>query len=189
MMQMQSVRFAQPRSASVRLVPNSQFEDRKIYRKTIAGHHEFERRTTALRPELRRLLIMIDGRRTVQALEQCVRPGELGHLIADLQSMGLVDATDAKPAFQTVIASEALDRLSRIGASELKAARSAAIEAASDLLGAAAKPYCIALSLCRDVSRLIAVMDGLVTQIATTLGQDAATVLLESMRDAIAHSR
>jgi hypothetical protein len=184
MMQTQGIRFAQPRSTTVDSFLYPLFDDGKVFRKTIAGHREFEQRKMPLRPELRRLLIMIDGRRTTQALEQSVRPRELGALLGELQSMGLVDTTDTAPAFQEIAAAEVLNRLASASASELRAARDATIDAANELLGIAAKPHCLALAFCTDTARFGTVLNELAKQIEISVGQDGVTVLLASMCDA-----
>ncbi len=188
MMQLQSVRFVQPRSMRALNFPDPNIDVGKVFRKTIAGHHEFERRTVALRPELRRLLIMVDGHHSAQAFGRLFRPLELSHLLAELQSMGLIEATDAKPAFHEVMPSDMVGRLLGLSVFQLKAARRVAIDAANELLGAAAKPYCLALSICTDAHRLGAIMDELAKRIATAVGQDGVTVLYASVRDAVEHS-
>lgn len=74
-------------------VPKATEAQRLIYARTLAGDTELGARQLALSASARRLLILIDGRRTVGLLEDVVRGGELDGLCAELLAQGLVELT------------------------------------------------------------------------------------------------
>jgi hypothetical protein len=160
------------------------FANATIFRKTIAGHQEFEQRAMPLRAELRRLLILIDGHHTTDSLRPCVRPGELPRLLAELQALGLVESTATKPAFDHTAVARIANKLSALSPARFDAVRAAAMQAAQELLGAAAQSYRLSLVLCRDMSKLREILAELDTQITASLGDDGSTVFFESIRDA-----
>jgi hypothetical protein len=65
-----------------------------IFRKTDAGVAEVTTRKLGLRAELRRVLILVDGRSPVSKLATFVRMPEIDSLMYELQSLGLIDAND-----------------------------------------------------------------------------------------------
>jgi hypothetical protein len=70
------------------LTPNS------VFRKTELGMAEVAMRKLGLRAELRRLLIMVDGKNTITKLSTVVRASEIEALIFELQAMNLIDLGD-----------------------------------------------------------------------------------------------
>jgi hypothetical protein len=62
-----------------------------IYRKTELGNAEVSNRKLGLRAELRRLLILIDGRNTVVKLAAFVRMTEIDGLLQELIAQGLIE--------------------------------------------------------------------------------------------------
>jgi hypothetical protein len=61
-----------------------------VYAKTPKGVAEVAARSAQLSMTTRRVLIMIDGRRTVDELAVLLRPGEIDNVIAQLESAGLI---------------------------------------------------------------------------------------------------
>ena len=61
-----------------------------VYRKTEAGAAEIIGRSLELTPAERRLLILIDGARSVNDLRPFVRQGDLKEALARLIAMGLI---------------------------------------------------------------------------------------------------
>ena len=66
-----------------------------IFAKTPRGVAEVAARGPQLSMTSRRVLIMMDGRRTVDELSQIVRPGEIDGIIAQLESAGLIVRVNA----------------------------------------------------------------------------------------------
>jgi hypothetical protein len=62
-----------------------------IYSKTARGNDECQSHSRALTPAMRRMLILIDGRRTAAELELIARDGEFEAIIAALKAHGLIE--------------------------------------------------------------------------------------------------
>ena len=62
-----------------------------VFRKTILGYNEAEHHHVLSRPQLRRLLDLIDGEQGMDALLPFFRPSELGELITELLNLGLIE--------------------------------------------------------------------------------------------------
>jgi hypothetical protein len=68
-----------------------------VYLKTPKGMAEMTTRGGVLSLASRRVLIMIDGRRTVADLAQLLKPGEIDGVIATLEAQGFVNRADGEP--------------------------------------------------------------------------------------------
>ena len=66
-----------------------------IYNKTELGVGEVQARTLGLRTELRRLLILVDGKTPVARLAMFVRGAEIAALIFELETQGLITSPTA----------------------------------------------------------------------------------------------
>jgi hypothetical protein len=66
--------------------------DKIVFAKTDAGQREIGERRAGLDPRQRRLLILVDGRRSVAELRALSGLGDLPAVLAELQSRGLVAA-------------------------------------------------------------------------------------------------
>jgi hypothetical protein len=64
-----------------------------IYSKTAKGVAEVAARSGALTPAMRRVLIMVDGRRTAAELELVARDGEFEGIVAALLEKGMIEQT------------------------------------------------------------------------------------------------
>jgi hypothetical protein len=172
-------------SSTLSTLDASYFDESAPIRKTLAGHREFEQRRLPLSAELRRLLILIDGKRSTQSLAFCVRKNELAQLLEALREKGLIEASSAKPIFmQTSVRNEAR-LLHGVQKAQFDAVRHAAMSATRELLGEFAKPYCIALTLCRDRSRLQEILNEIDDRLRSMLGGDVATMFCEVLKDAL----
>ena len=78
-----------------------------IYAKTPKGVAEVGARGAQLSMVARRVLIMMDGKRTVDDLAIYVRAGEIGAILTQLESEGLAERAGAVAA--TTVAPQALD--------------------------------------------------------------------------------
>ncbi len=65
-------------------------DERQIYATTPAGAAEVEGATAGLSHGERRVLVLVDGQRDVQALSAVVRGGEIDALVASLETKGLI---------------------------------------------------------------------------------------------------
>lgn len=70
--------------------PDRHFDSRLVYLKTGAGSTEMVERKLNLSIGGRRMLIVIDGQRRLGDLPAFARPGELGAIIEELESNGLI---------------------------------------------------------------------------------------------------
>lgn len=68
-----------------------------VYFKTDAGVDEVKARALGLRAELRRLLILVDGKTPLNRLAVFVRGSEIDHVIAELEYQGLVTTRIGAP--------------------------------------------------------------------------------------------
>src|SRR5512133_2379985 len=69
-----------------------------IYAKTPKGVAEVAARTAQLSMTTRRVLIMMDGKRTVDELAMLVRPGEIDGIVNQLEAAGLAQRAGDSPA-------------------------------------------------------------------------------------------
>ena len=67
-----------------------QLDQRLVYVKTSPGTHEVLARKLQLTPAERRILIIIDGKRSVAELPDFARPGEIVSILASLTQKGLI---------------------------------------------------------------------------------------------------
>jgi hypothetical protein len=70
-----------------------QFDQRVVYIKTSAGSKEVLARKLSLNPAERRILIIIDGKRSVAELPDFARPGEIVSILAGLSQKGLIQVS------------------------------------------------------------------------------------------------
>ena len=82
-----------------------------IYQKSAKGQEALATRSPALGPKLRSLLILVDGRRSFDALAQVVQGlgGDPQALIAQLESEGFIEAVSAQAMAETMPAPLAPD--------------------------------------------------------------------------------
>ena len=68
-------------------------DPRLVYARTAEGHDEAAAPGGGIGPGARRILELIDGQRCVGDLQDFARPGELGPIIAELESQRLIEVT------------------------------------------------------------------------------------------------
>lgn len=64
-----------------------------VFRKTIKGKEEMTTRTNAFTPRVRRILILVDGKRTVDQLRDLALADDLTHTLALLEESGLIEVS------------------------------------------------------------------------------------------------
>jgi hypothetical protein len=166
-----------------------------IYVKTPAGTAEVTARTAQLTMITRRVLIMMDGRRTVDELSTLVRPGEIDSIIEQLETAGFayrtaesktvggsagaeprVDAT--MPASDASAASYDRD----FAPMTLDEAKRRAVRELTDRLGPQAEVVAMRMEQCRSIEEFRDRMREAERCVAAALGANAAQEYLRALR-------
>ncbi len=161
------------------------FNEPTCYRKTVAGQFEVVHRSRALRPELRRLLILVDGRHSVDELSPCFRGNELPHLFEELVASGLIESVGAKSSFCCPSIAEAFGsmRSDSESVSRFFAVRSTASSVLRDLLGDS-ETLVTHIEACQNSEALRVEVGLAASKLQSRLGADAVTIFLECIREA-----
>jgi hypothetical protein len=136
------------------------------YIKTDEGRAEIAGRSGALNALQRRVLIVVDGKNTVNDLGAFVRVGELDGALNHLLQAGLIVSTDdiaplqqpAAPGFAAADAAEAPRPATN--PEEFRKVRQQASHFVSDSLGAAGEPICAAIERCDSPAELRKLLRG-----------------------------
>lgn len=75
-----------------------------VFQKTAKGTEEMEKRNHGLTPKVRRLLIMIDGKRTVDGLREMITADDLTHTLGMLEEEGFIQVGGVAVAGGQVVA-------------------------------------------------------------------------------------
>jgi hypothetical protein len=151
------------------------------FRKTAAGLAEIDGRAMGIRTELRRLLILIDGKRSIESLVPFVRENELQMLLDELLAFNFIEPTLTAAAFLPT-GTTVTDVARPLSLAQFQAARSTAHNAAKELLGSEAKPYLAKILKCEDSRALRGVVSEVQIRLIHTLGDDAARIFIETIR-------
>jgi hypothetical protein len=183
-----------------------------VFRKTELGTAEVAARKMGLRAELRRVLILIDGRNTVSKLATFVRVPEIEALIYELQAQGLIDSADGAPlavpptatsvtaalaASATPAASTAMPAAAAVPAAtdaasfvptqeQFVAARNAAVRHVNDTLGPGGEALAMKLERTHNAQELRQAVTEVRHSIDRAVGEAAGQRFLESVRSAAA---
>ncbi len=136
-----------------------------------------------LRPSLRRLLIVIDGKRSVESLQPLFRANELQTLLDELLALGMIDPTETAMSFLPTASRDIRD-VQPLQPQQFEASKNAAAKSAEGLLGAGAKPFVAKILKCKNSSELRAAVSEVQLELIAKLGPDAATLYLETLRSA-----
>ena len=68
-----------------------QMKQDTIYQKTLQGIHEINHRSAEINARLRRLLLMIDGRKTQRELQQLTQIDDLASALQQLRELHLIE--------------------------------------------------------------------------------------------------
>lgn len=136
------------------------------YIKTDKGRAEIARRGAALSALQRRVLIVVDGKKTVNDLGALVRVGELETVLAYLLQEGLIESTNCvvpflapvAPGFAAAGASEAPRPAT--SPEEYIKVRQQASDFVAERLGAAGAPICAAIDRCDSPAELRKLLRG-----------------------------
>jgi hypothetical protein len=135
--------------------------------KTELGRQEIIRRSGQLTAVARRLLVLIDGQKTVNELDAFVRVGELAPALAQLLALALIAphgeplpmVPPAAPGFAATAAQEPARAATNVQAFEQLRAEVARF--VHNRLGAPADPICEAINRCRNPQELRALLRGI----------------------------
>lgn len=163
-----------------------------VYSKTPKGVAEVAARSAQLSMTTRRVLIMVDGKRTVDELAVLLRPGEIDAVITQLESAGLIQRNSATHAIDVpTVAGRVLETVAPTtqgGAPDeqnpmtLDEAKRRAVRELTDRLGPGAESLAIRIEGCKtieDFRERVREAERLVT---AALGQAAAQDYLRALR-------
>ena len=145
--------------------------------KTGKGRQEVAGRSGALTPVQRRLLILVDGKKTVEDLGAFVRVGELTGALYHLQDLGLIapsgELATLQPAAGPGFVSSRPADLPRPANDpvEFTRVRAEASSFVRERLGAASTPICVAIDRCGNPHELRSMLRGIELFIGQRLDQ------------------
>lgn len=168
-----------------------------IYAKTPKGAAEVAARTAQLSMTTRRVLIMMDGKRTLDELSALVRPGEIDAIVDQLESAGLAfkasgtasiepaspvgNAREDEPRAPTTINPPVMDdrELTPI---TLEEAKRRAVRELNDRLGPGAEVVAIRIETCRTIEEFRERVRDAERLVTVALGAAAAQDYLRALR-------
>ena len=163
-----------------------------VYSKTPKGVAEVAARSAQLSMTTRRVLIMVDGKRTLEELAVLLRPGEIDAVITQLENAGLIQRNSATHAIDVpTVAGRVLESVAPTtqgGAPDeqnpmtLDEAKRRAVRELTDRLGPGAESLAIRIEGCKtieDFRERVREAERLVT---AALGPAAAQDYLRALR-------
>lgn len=172
-------------------------DDKLVYTKTAKGVAEVAARSGTLSLSARRILIMVDGKRSVAELAPLARPGEIDGLIATLESQGLIqrlqdaDAAPPRPAARSsdvpTVAGVEVHSLGSDPGEErtlltLDEAKRRAVRALTDRLGPDAEIIAMRIEQARTADELRERVKEAERVVAGLLGEGAVAAFLRALR-------
>jgi hypothetical protein len=143
-----------------------------VYRKTAKGFSEIETRAHRLAPRTRSTLILVDGRRSGDALLPLVGP-EAPQMLAALLELGFIEEVAPAPApAQAPPAATAATPPAHGAAFERL--RREAVRTLTDLIGPVAEPLAVRMERARTAEELRPLLALAQQSIANTRGRQAA---------------
>jgi hypothetical protein len=161
-----------------------------IFRKTELGNAEIANRRLGLRAELRRLLILIDGRKTAGTLATFVRLPEVDGLLYELQSLGVIEVADgtavapAPTAAAPSASAQGGDAALAPTQDQFLAARRAAVRFLNDTLGPDAESLALKLERTANAAELRDVVTQIRQSLERMMGTNTAQRFLDTVRAA-----
>ena len=151
-----------------------------IFFKTDSGKAEVAQRSGSISAGQRRLLIMVDGVKTVNDLGAFVRVGELESALDQLRLQGLIGSDDiaaplpepAAPGFVAAGAGDAPRPATSLV--EFARVRAQASSFVAESLGMAANPICAAIDQCSSPADLRKMLRGVEIFVSDKLSTDEA---------------
>ena len=166
-----------------------------IYVKTPKGAAEVAARSALLTMTTRRVLIMMDGKRTVGELAMLVRPGEIEGIVSQLESAGLAQKAAAAvaekapppnlretPGEAPVTIGAAVMDERELTPMTLEEAKRRAVRELNDRLGPEAEVIAIRIEHCRTIEDFRERVREAERFVAAALGNAAAQDYLRALR-------
>lgn len=162
-----------------------------VYSKTPKGVAEIATRSAQLSMTTRRVLIMIDGKRSVDELAVLLRPGEIDAVIGQLESAGLIHrSTASHPLDVPTIGGREMDAMPTTqGASgedsnpmTLDEAKRRAVRELIDRLGPDAESLALRIESCRTIEDFRECVRQAERFVSAAMGPAAAAEYLRALR-------
>ena len=167
-----------------------------IYAKTPKGIDEVSARSAQLSMTTRRVLIMMDGKRTVDELAVLVRPGEIDAIVDQLENFGLAQKASGTPAAAPQAPADDRPDASRTPTTingpvmddreltpiTLEEAKRRAVRELNDRLGPEAEVVAIRIESCRTIEEFRERVREAERFVAAALGTAAAQDYLRALR-------
>jgi hypothetical protein len=163
---------------------HSRYVGDAIFRRTSRGDAVLSSVAVTRRNDLRRMLWLLDGQRSVDAIATAFRASDALKLLGELQTMGLVESVDGMRLPTTINAHGDVGTRSPLTVAQLELAKTAAISAATELLGSTARSCVREIEQCRDTSMLRSAVSAVCERLARVLGADAVAIFVDSVRRA-----
>jgi hypothetical protein len=158
------------------------------YTKTNEGRAEIARRSPALNAAQRRLLIVVDGGKSVDDLAGLVRVGELGSALARLLQLGMIEiANQVEPALATAAPAVATNALAEapqpvFSPDDFRRVRQQTSSFVSERLGSASEPLCDAIQRCDSPADLRKLLRGIEIFVGQRLNAETTQALAQYFR-------
>lgn len=169
--------------------------NKSVFRKSAKGSEAIATRQHGLAPKQRSLLILIDGKRSVEELaKMSAMFGDPLQILAELESGGFIEtdaaspvppAASAAPAPASGAAPPAAGAASQAPAGKvpLAEAKRFAVRKLTDLMGPMAESLCIKLESVRNAEEFNAMITRIESVLRETRGTGAANGYIQSLAD------
>jgi hypothetical protein len=178
--------FNRKTTAMLNALRLSRYAGDLVFRRTSGGDALLNVQPSPLSVAQYRMLVSLNGKRTVDVIARVFRTGEPLRLLQELQSMGLVESMGNAAPLQTVQARNDGQTRPALSSQQFLVTRAATAQAATELLGATARPLVRGLEQCRDSGALREVVDIVIERLQRVLGTDAVAIFIDSVRRAAA---
>lgn len=162
-----------------------------VYSKTPKGVAEIAARSAQIAMNARRVLIMIDGKRTIDEVSVLVRPGEINSIIAQLESGGFIQRASGSLDVPTVngrdtefgvVSGPNTGGLDERDGMTLDEAKRRAVRELTDRLGPDAETIALRIEGCRTIEEFRSRVREAERIVAGALGANAAQDYLRALR-------
>jgi hypothetical protein len=164
-----------------------------VYSKTPKGVAEIAARSAQLPMTTRRVLIMVDGKRTVDELAVLLRPGEIDAVMTQLEGAGLIHRSSSSHSLDVpTVAGREIDAMAPTtqgapGGDDpnpmtLEEAKRRAVRELTDRLGPDAEGLSIRIENCRTIEDFRERVRDAERLVTSALGQAAAADYLRALR-------
>jgi len=157
-------------------------DERLVFAKTAKGSAEVTSRSGGLSLGARRVLIMIDGKRTVADLAPLARSGEIGTIIEQLEAQGYVRALETSGTAAAPAPAPMPDPSEELPVASFETVKRRAVRELSDRLGPDAEVMAVRIEHCRTSEDLRLRLHEAERLIAGMLGDAQAQEFLRALR-------